>query len=419
MPQDTIPLAPLPPPGAGESPGSAELAADLMKGFAPATPAPAEPPKEAPKEPPKEAPKPAAPAAPKEAPKEPPKEAPKPAAAAPTPAKDLDPDDPKITAVDLRRELKRVKESVGLTVKERDKQINQLTEKIQGFEKKRYWTDEDLKLHESATKRLSQLESELYSRDYATSPEYKTKYQDRFDQVWREASEEVKGMSVRYQDGVDADDKPLWKERPATEKDLLSVIDAPISQRIGIAKKLFGEDKEPVLQWARDIASIRKEAAQAIEEKRNGYASELTKRNQQFQEANQKINAFIQQTAGHLEKTYPNIFTAPADQPEAAEALKKGFSFVDESSARMMDFDINTRAARAAVIRSMAGAFPRLLLDNSKKDARIKELEEEVAKYNRSDPSELGGGGGGGGGSGERDGGSESLANEIDALNKR
>ena len=184
------------------------------------------------------------------------------------------------------------------------------------------------------------------------------------------------------------------------------------------AKDLFGEDREAVLTWAREIAVIRKEAAKAIEEKKNSYASELTQRNQKFQEANQKIGTFIQQTAGHLEKTYPEIFTAPADQPEAADALKKGFSFVDESSAKMMEFDITTRAARAAVVRSMAGVFPRLLLDNNKLKARVKELEEQIGKYEKTDPSELGGGGGGG----ERptsDGGTADLAKEFDALNSK
>lgn len=422
MAQDTIALAPLPPPSGGEAPGTAELADELMRGFAPTPPQP-----EAPKEtPPKETP-PAAPpkkdekAAPAAAPKagDKPAEPPKPAPAA-TPAKDLDPDDPKVSAADLRRELKRLKESSTLTVKEREKQIGELTDKISGFEKRRYWTDADLKQHEEATKRLSQLEADLYSRDYAASPEYKSKFQDRLDDIWREASEEVKGLTVKYQDGVDDEQKPIMKERAATTRDLLSVIDAPPVDRMAIAKRLFGDDREPVLQWARDIAVLRRDAAKAIEEKKTGYASEITKRQQQFAEANQKIQGFIQQTTGHLEKQYPNIFSAPADKPELAEKLKTGFAFVDESAAKMMEYDINTRAARAAVVRSMAGAFPRLVLEVSQQAARIKELEEENAKFRQTDPSELGGGTGGGGRTpGEKDGGSDTLAAEIDALNKR
>jgi hypothetical protein len=408
---DVVP--PLPAPsGGGGSPGSAELADDLLKGLSPAAPeppAPAAPAAPTPKEP-------AAPAAPagKEPAKEPPKEPAKPAAA-PAP-KDIDPDDQKITAAELRKELKRIKEHGATTVREKETQLSQLREQLNSFERRRYWTDDDLKASEAATKRLAQLESELYSRDFAASPEYKSKYQDRFDEIWKEASEEVQGLTVRYQDGVDEEQKPKFAERPATVKDLLAVVDAPIRDRLSIANKLFGENKEVVLGWARDIAQIRKDAARAIEEKRNGYTTELTKRNQQFQEANQKIAGFIQQTNQHLAKNYPDIFEATPDQPEAAEALKKGFAFVDESSAKMMEWDINTRAARASVVRAMAGAFPRLLSDRVRDRAEIKSLREKLAKFEKSDPSEMGGTpGSSGGGRTEKGGGSDELAAELEA----
>jgi len=401
------------------------MVTDLM---ATLTPKPSAAPVETPTEPAPAAatpPKPASetpPAQPKPPASAPAKETPKPAPAKAAPAaalpKELDPDDPKLSAQDLRKELKRLKETVGGTVREREKRISELQEQMASFEKRRYWTDEDLKLHEAATKRLSELESELYSRDYTSSPEYKSKYQDRFDEVWREASEEIKGMTIRYPDGTDEAGNPKFSERQATNKDLLAVTDAPPSERMRIAKQLFGEDREAVLQWAREIAVIRKEAAKAVEEKRNGYASEITQRNQKLQAANQQVSGFIEQMSGHLEKTYPHIFSAPEDQPEAREALKKGFGFVDESSRKMMEYDINTRAARAAVIRSMAGAFPRLVMDNTRLSARVQELEEQLGKFEKSDPSNLGGTGGGGGET-KKDGGSDDLADEIDRLNKK
>ena len=425
MAQDDIKLAPLPAGTGGDSPGSSEMAAELMATLAPAPVTPAEAPA-APTPPAGEtlaAPTGGTPALPSKekgsAPAQPAaKAAPAKAPAAAAPAKDLDPDDPKLSAKDLRDELKRLKQTVGGTVREKEKRISELQDQMASFEKRRYWTDDDLKLHESATKRLSELESELYSRDYTSSPEYKSKYQDRFDDVWREASEEIKGMMIRFPDGTDEAGQPKFSERAATNKDLLAVVDAQPSERMRIAKQLFGDDREAVLQWAREIAVIRKEAAKAVEDKRAGYASEITQRNQKFQEANQKVGQFIQQMSGHLEKTYPNIFTAPDDQPEVQAALKKGFAFVDESSAKMMDYNVNERASRAAVIRSMAGAFPRLAMDNTRLSNRVQELEAQLAKFEKSDPSELGGGGGGGTET-KKDGGSDTLADEIDKLNRR
>lgn len=413
--QDVIPLAPLPTPSGGDSgKGSAELAAELLTSIAPqpAAIAPAGTPPEPPKEPPKEATK-APPAEPSK---------PAPAAPAPKPAPvpvDINPDDPKVPAADLRKELKRVRESSTLTLREKENQIRDLNTKLEDFSKKRIWSDDDLKLQEQATRRLAQLESELYSRDYAQSPEYKTKYQDRLDSVWAEASEEVKGLTVKYQDGVDGDNQPIMKERPASTKDLMAVIDAPVVDRLNIAKKLFGEDKEPVLQWAREVAAIRKEAGKAIEEKRNGYASEITKRQQEMATTNQNVSKFIQETTQALEKQFPDLFTAPVDQPEIADALKKGFAFVDDSAANMMTFDVNKRAATAAVVRCMAGAYPRLVMERAKMQEQIKTLQETLSKYESSDPSELGGGGGGGSDrNGPNDGGTAEMAKEFDNFPK-
>jgi hypothetical protein len=414
--------APLPAPSGTPSPGSAELADDLLKGLtpsAPPAPEPAPTPSPAPTDKVTDKPtaQPIAPAPDKDKP------APKPTGQPTT--KDLDPDDQKVTAADLRKELKRIKEGGVTSLREKETQIAQLREQISLFEKRRFWTDQDLQTSEAATKRLAELESQLYARDYAESPEYKTKYQTRFDEIWKEASEEVQGLTIKYQSGTeegeDGKQKPVYSERPATVKDLLAVVDAPARDRLPIATKLFGENKEAVLGWARDLSQIRKEAQRAIEDKRTGYTAELQKRQQDFAQGQQKMSGFIQQTNDHLAKTYPHIFQATADQPEAGEALRKGFAFVDESSAKMMEFDINTRAARASVIRAMAGAFPRLVLDVTRMTAENKELREKLAKFESTDPSEMGGGGGGApaGGGGTKDGGSDDLAAEIEKLNKK
>jgi predicted nuclease with TOPRIM domain len=401
---------PLPTPTGGASATASQMADEFMADLTGATPpAPAATPPEPPKEPvtPAEPPK-AAPAPPKPAAAAPPKPAAQPAPA--KPVVKLNIDDLKVSASDLRRHLKEIIADKDKTVGEKQKEIATLQDKIKEFEGKKFWTDDDQKLSEQATKRLAKLESDLYGRDYRQSPEFKTQFQDKFDRLWSKGVETVKGLTVTWKEG-DED-----KSRPATQQDLLRVVDAPASERYKLAKQLFGEDYPVVIDYANKLNDIRESAEEAVKNKQDNHQSETQKQADELKKVSGQIEQFVKEAGENLVQKFPDIFSAKEDEPEVAAALKKGFDFVDDARINQGKFNPNERAAKIAVIRSWAGAFPRLIHDRSRLMAENAALREEIAKYNKTDPGNLGEGAGAGGGAGKDDGGSDELAAEFSKM---
>jgi hypothetical protein len=303
-------------------------------------------------------------------------------------------------------------QTTGQTVAQRQKQIDELQNKIKEFEGRKYWTEDDIKASETATQRLAKLEADLYGRDYRQSPEFKEKYQSKFDRLWNKGKETVKGLTVKFMEGEEQ------KERAATERDLLDVVDAPPSQRYKLAKQLFGDDHAVVTDYANKLNDIRDEAEEAVQDKQKSYQSETQKQAEELRAVGGQIEAFVKQASDGLVQQFPDIFAAKEDEPEVAAALKKGFDFVNESRMKQATMTVNERAARIATITAWAGAFPRLVHDLSKLRAEIASLREENGKYRKSDPGTMGEGGAEAAG-GVKDGGSDDLAAEIDALNKK
>lgn len=402
--------APLPTPSGDAGTGSSQMAEEFMADLAgtpaaqpAAAPEPVKEPKAAP-EPAKPAATPAKPAA---------AVAPAKPAATPAPAKPaakINIDDPKVSAADLRKHLKDILADKDKTVGEKQKEIETLQGKIKGFEGKRFWTDDDEKLSQQATQRLAQLEADLYGRDFRQSPDFKAQFQDKFDRLWSKGVETVKGLTVTWREGEED------KSRPATQQDLLRVVDAPASERYKLAKQLFGEDFTIVMDYANKLNDIREAADEAVSEKQKNYQSDTQRQAEQFKTVSTQIEQFVKEAGENLVQKFPDVFSAKEDEPEVAAALKKGFDFVDDARINQGKLNPNERAAKIAVIRAWSGAFPRLMHDRSKLMAENAALREEIAKYNKSDPGNMGEGGGEGGGAGKDDGGSDELAAEFAKL---
>ena len=417
--QDKIEVPPL--PTGGTDKGAVDMAADLMTTLT-AAPEPTKPAESEPK--PEEKPAGEKPAEAPEKPAEKPKPAPKPAAAKqvepPKPAakpaakpdtKPVDFDDPKISAPELRKHLKDLSSRLDTTTKEKEKTVRDLQSQIDGFKQKRFWTEDDQKLLESAQKRLTEAESRLHAVDYTQSPEYLDKYKKRLDEIWKTASEEVVGLQVLLPP-VEGEEQ---KYRPANSADLLQVVDAPATQRMAIAKKLFGDDRDTVLGWAREIDLIRREASRAVAEKQSGYEKTMKERAAQDTQTQRQLQEFIHKSTESLAQKFPDIFAPPEDDPEAADALKRGFQFVDEFVNKQGEMNINEKAARTAIIRAQAAAYPRLVHDVRKLRAEVERLTSENAKLLGQDPANMGGEGGGGEAPAD-DGGTDKMAEEIGKL---
>lgn len=369
-----------------DSSGSADLTADLISQFNTkpevATPVVANP------EPVKEAPKPA------EAVKtpEPAKEAPKapvaPAKTAPkVEPKEINADDPKLPAAELRKAYKELKDTHGKTIAEKQADIAKYQAKLKEFEGKRYWSDDDQKAADTAKSQLAQLQANLYAKDYSKSPEYKEKYIEPAQRIYTKALSRVKGMNVKV---VDPETQET-KERPATENDLLRVINAPADEKYRIAKQIFGEDAHVVTRDADLLQDLDEQSRQAVESKAKGWESEQKQAQEKTTQEATQFQTLSRQAAGSIAETYPDIFKDETD-PESKAALERGMNFVRESAGKT-DLPLAERASRAAIIEHWAGAFPRVLHERNKLKESVATLTAELEKLRGTDPGAGGAGG--------------------------
>src|SRR6267154_669646 len=354
-PPVTPPTASPTPPKPDET-GSSDLAADLMADLT----KPIEPPTPTPPA----APIPAAKPAPATPPVTPPVKPAPAAPAKPTTPSPINPDDPKLTAPELRKHVKQLISDLNQTRSEKQTTQQTLEARITELNKKRFWSEDDEKEFSSKTQRLAQLESDLYGRDYAASPEYKKQFSDKINGQFKEAVDVFQSLQVNTGQ-KDASENPIM--RPATQAEVMRLFNAPNNvERRKLAKELFGEDFQEALDMVNPMVETQKSADQAVRDKTTNYQSETKTKAETQRQQSQQVEQFVKTQTETLAEKYPDIFKASDDQPEAAALLKKGFDFVDDFASKQNNMSMDERAAKITLIRSWAAAFPRLHNDVSK-----------------------------------------------------
>ena len=261
-------------------------------------------------------------------------------------------------------------------------ELGKLNGKLKELEGKRYWTQDDEKKYASMEKRQQELESNLYSVEYKESPEFKDKYQKRADKVFSTVTKELKGMTVKYTDGDEE------KERQATLVDfnrIRALGDSLVEQR-KLAKSLFGEDADIVLSHVRELSNIEDEATEAIETQKKSWTQNKENFLRTASENQRLARSTYESVTQQLVEKYPDIFGEDAANPEATAALKGGLDFVDAISKSVNTMSPQDAAKNTAIIRQMAGSFPRHLKVIEQLKAQLAEAKADVSKFRKSDP---------------------------------
>lgn len=322
---------------------------------------------------------------------------------------DKTPEKPVSGPAQLRNRLAEIeKEYAGFkntAAQEQEKLQRQLKE----YEKRPYLTKEQQERYDALEKREKALEAELYSRDYRESPEFAEKYQKRWESAYKSAVQRVSGLSVESEDAETGEKT----SRRVTESDFNKVRSAAPEEQFPIAEKLFGRYAYVVMQDINSLRGIEDAANEEIQNRTKTYHSKrqelygaLQKQSEEYQAAHEEIDRAL------VEK-YPGYFGESKEEPEITAALQHGLKTVDEAMSAADTMTPQMRAAKAAVIRRWAGAFPSLVLRLKRAESKLKEKDDELAKYRASDP----GSGGDGGGAAPK--GGENGEEDLDAMAKR
>ena len=243
---------------------------------------------------------------------------------------------------------------------------------------------------ETIRKRNAELEAEIRNVSFAKSEEFKTKFEQPYNQAWERAMSEVSEITV-----LDAES---GEERKATSGDIMEIVNLPLGQARKQAEEKFGSFADDVMSHRKAIRELHQASNTALEAARASGEEVQKSRMAQFQQMREAMNrevgthweAFNQAIV--KDKRFGKFFAPAQGDTEGNTRLEKGFKMVDAALAmNPLDPRLNPEQRKEAVrlhtaIRNRAAAFGRMASMVAQKESRIAQLESELKQYKGSAP---------------------------------
>ncbi len=238
----------------------------------------------------------------------------------------------------------------------------------------------DPKVQERLTaiqKENDSLREELRFANYQKHPEYIEKFQKPLNEAWTELYADLDGFKLEAEDGTGRD---------ITVADLNQLAGLPLKQRGEQARSWFGESAPTILQHIRNISELSKKNEQALEQAKKASADHELKTKGQHEQQNAAFHQAFTGAGKELVDKYPKWFGEREGDAKGNELLKKGLEYTDTVFSGNGSLNPQQKAQRLAVIRAKAANHDRVVYWSKEKDARIAELEEDLAKFEESEP---------------------------------
>lgn len=244
-----------------------------------------------------------------------------------------------------------------------------------------------------ATARLKELEQEIKYVDYTKSQEFQDQYQKPYDDAWKRTMTELRELTV--EDGA-------GNVRPFSAQDMLELVNLPLPKAHELAKELFGDLAGEVMSHRMEIKRLFDKQTAALNEAKTKGEEHLKTKHAQQELQTKELTSFVAQAWKEENETalkHPThaVHFTPIEGDEVGNAkLKKGYELVDRAFAENPSDPSLTPEqrreiiSRHAAVRNRAAAYGRLVHQLSTRDARIAELEKQLAGYEKSTPDTAG-----------------------------
>ena len=236
-------------------------------------------------------------------------------------------------------------------------------------------------------KRLADMESEMRFRHYESSQEYKERYEQPFIDAFQTGRQKAASLKIVERKNEETGETiSAARQATATDFDRIAMI-ADDDAATELAHEMFG-NKAPLILYHRErVQELNNAKVKAVED----YRKQGSEREKQFTEQSRQqrekmVGMFNQMTSQAVEK-FPELFKPVEGDDKGNELLKKGFDLVDAIfKADVSQIPPDKLVAMHAAIRNRAAGFGRLLHQKRGLEARVAELEKELAEYQGSEP---------------------------------
>lgn len=239
-------------------------------------------------------------------------------------------------------------------------------------------------------RQYQEAQEQLRFENYAKSDEFKTKYQQPYEDAWKRWMGELGELTVQ--------DSSTGEERNLQPQDILELVNLPLQKAREQAESTFGSFANDVMSARKEIRSLFEAQNKALEEAKKMGAERTTKQQQEQQARQEALAKEITTTwkqANDLavaDEKFGKFFKPVEGDTEGNTRLTKGFEIADRAFAVSPLDPRLTPEQRAevvrlhAAVRNRAAAFGRLSYQNEKLSAEIAALKAELGKYKGSQP---------------------------------
>lgn len=270
----------------------------------------------------------------------------------------------------------------------------ELESKIKALESKPVESPGDAAKIAAYEKQIESLsgETKTYKEQLAaTQFEYTPKHQEylaKINHLWKRTTKAVAGMQVT-EDGA---------ERQAVTDDFEQIRNAPPTKRRQMARALFGEDAGEVLGLVNEIDAAFEENNEARETFAKTHEQTSLQREMEGKSQTAKFEATYKASLDAIGKNpaFGKWFAQDAADPEGSKIYSEELAKLEKVIQDSETMSPEDAAKHAAIGRSKAAAYPRILLAHTQLEEKYKALEAELAQFRSTDPGAKGATNGGG-----------------------
>lgn len=284
---------------------------------------------------------------------------------------------------------KNLKNSYYKFKRESESKLSEYDKKIKELENKPNQSPADLKKIQELEARSTKLEKDyqdaqerLTQADYSKSDEFKRNFVDKGQKSYQQAINDIKRLSVNVTDAAGD-----TTQRPATQEDFDLIRSLPPFEQDKKINEMFGTSAYRVAAHITSLERLEGEANEAISNARTKAEETRRDNEKKFGERSTEFKSHADKFKTDIETAHAAYFAPDPANPEATEALNNGLKYVDDAASRQHEMSPKDLAETTTMIRYLAGAAPRLMVEKKQLTEKLAALETELSKYRKSSPS--------------------------------
>lgn len=253
--------------------------------------------------------------------------------------------------------------------------LQALQQKIKEYELRGQDTEKLVARQTALEKELADARAEVRAIKQEADPKFIEQYKKPFDSAAAYARHVIEQMSI-----VDEDGNPT---RQATMDDLSELYAMPINKASQVARKMFGDDSQTVINHLNELHRLNYNYQNALKEERAHAAERAKEEEGKAVAAREQLSKAYQQVNKELAESVEDYHDSPEDK-EAAEMRNKGYAIFDQRPD-----NAEKAVVKQAHIRQMVASFFPMKLQISRLKSENAALKAKLGQEKEADPGKV------------------------------